>query len=176
MEGVSFESLRWLLLITITLHNLEEARWLPAWSQHAGRFQHPVSRWEFGVAVTGVTLLAYLIGVWSMAAGPHSIGTLLLCAYAAVMLLNAFVPHLAVTLLLQRYAPGLATGLLLNVPVCGLLIWHALASAYVSWGGLLLATVGLAALLLALIPRLFAVGRAFESRESRFWSKPGKRA
>jgi hypothetical protein len=124
-----------------------------------------VSRWEFGVAVTGVTLLAYLIGVWSMAAGPHSIGTLLLCAYAAVMLLNAFVPHLAATLLLQRSAPGLATGLLLNVPVCGLLIWHALASAYVSWGGLLLATVGLAALLLALIPRLFAVGRAFESRD-----------
>jgi hypothetical protein len=73
--------------------------------------------------------------------------TLLLYAYAAVMLLNAFVPHLVATLLLQRYAPGLATGLLLNVPVCGLLIWHALATAYVSWGGLLLATVGLSVLL-----------------------------
>jgi hypothetical protein len=30
------ERLLWMFPVAVTLHNLEEAVWLPAWSQHAG--------------------------------------------------------------------------------------------------------------------------------------------
>jgi hypothetical protein len=36
MSWISFENLYFLFLVAVTLHNLEEAVWLPDWSQQAG--------------------------------------------------------------------------------------------------------------------------------------------
>ena len=47
--------------LAITLHNLEEALWLPQWSQIGSAFQRPVSSNEFHFAVLIITALAYLI-------------------------------------------------------------------------------------------------------------------
>ncbi len=44
----------------ITLHNIEEAIWLPEWSQQSSKFQKPVTSNEFHFAVIVITMLAYL--------------------------------------------------------------------------------------------------------------------
>ena len=36
-QEMSFIEWRWLFLVAITLHNREEAIWLPAWSKQAGK-------------------------------------------------------------------------------------------------------------------------------------------
>ena len=46
--------------VAITLHNLEEAIWLPRWSQHSSQFQKPVTSSEFHFAVIMITILANL--------------------------------------------------------------------------------------------------------------------
>ena len=52
--------------LAITLHNLEEALWLPQWSQIGSAFQRPVSSNEFHFAVLIITALAYLISFHSL--------------------------------------------------------------------------------------------------------------
>ena len=47
--------------LAITLHNLEEALWLPQWSQIGSAFQRPVTSNEFYFTVLIITALAYLI-------------------------------------------------------------------------------------------------------------------
>ena len=38
MDSASFQHWQWLFPAAITVHNLEEAIWLPAWSRTAGRW------------------------------------------------------------------------------------------------------------------------------------------
>ena len=41
----------WLFPVAFTLHNIEEALWLPAFSKSAGKFQKPVNTFEYEFAV-----------------------------------------------------------------------------------------------------------------------------
>ena len=59
-DGMSFPLLSWLFAVAITIHNLEEALWLPGWSQSAGRWHHPVGAREFRFGVGVLTALAYI--------------------------------------------------------------------------------------------------------------------
>ena len=47
--------------LAITLHNLEEALWLPQWSQSGSSLQKPVTPNEFHFAVLIINGLAYLV-------------------------------------------------------------------------------------------------------------------
>jgi len=58
---MSFIAWQWLFPFAITLHNLEEAIWLPAWSKHAGKWHRPVSPSAFPFAVAVFTLLAFMV-------------------------------------------------------------------------------------------------------------------
>lgn len=57
MIGGLFRSI---FCFAITLHNIEEAIWLPEWSQQSSKFQKPVTSNEFHFAVIVITMLAYL--------------------------------------------------------------------------------------------------------------------
>lgn len=48
-----------LFCLAITLHNIEEAIWLPKWSQQASKYQKPVTPNEFRFAVIVITFFAY---------------------------------------------------------------------------------------------------------------------
>lgn len=155
---MGFAQLSWLFAVAITLHNLEEGIWLPAWSRTAGRWRQRTSAGVFRFAVIVLTLLAYIVAYIATSSGKNSIGAYLITGYALAMLLNVLLPHVLATLSLRRYAPGTATALLLNLPITVLLIRAALQEGYVHmaqfvWTGPLVAL----ALLLS-IPALFAVG------------------
>ena len=158
----TYEQYRWLFALALTLHNLEEAIWLPKWSQHAGRWHPKASKIQFRLAVLILTLLAYGIVLWSYWGGKGSLGDYLLSGYAFTMLLNAFFPHLIATIVLRRYAPGLITALGLNVPVMSMLLFRGLEERYVSLSAFMISGVVFTAVIVAIIPVLFRIGRYFE--------------
>ena len=107
-----------LFLLGFTLHNIEEAIWLPEWSKSAGSFHRKVSADEFLFAVIIVTALGYLFAFQYFVFGQTSrISKYLFTGFVLMMVLNTFFPHLIATIAAKKYAPGLITGLLLNVPL-----------------------------------------------------------
>ncbi|MDP3897471.1 MAG: HXXEE domain-containing protein [Mesorhizobium sp.] len=99
-----------ILAFAVTLHNIEEMIWLPG-------FRHPalpvLTPFQFRFAATAVAVLFWLLAAGLAAGVPLAP---VLTGFAAAMIVNALVPHLALTLVLRRYHPGLATGLLAVVP------------------------------------------------------------
>jgi len=155
---MQFVVLAQVFAVAVTIHNLEEAVFLPGWSRRAGRWHPRVGGGEFRFAVLVLTLAAYVC-VW-LAAMPSIVGTYLLCGYAFAMLVNVFIPHTFASLALRRYAPGTATALLLMLPSTGLLLRAALAEHRIEpWRLAWVGPAGIAVLLLSIRP-LFAIGRA----------------
>ncbi len=102
------EKVIWMFPIALTLHNLEESIWLPAWSQHAGFWESPVGPAEFRVAAALLAILAYGVAYWSIRAGKQAIGTYAMTGFVFAMLLN-MIYHVAATLGLHQYVPGVVT-------------------------------------------------------------------
>ncbi|MEW6670902.1 MAG: HXXEE domain-containing protein [Thermodesulfobacteriota bacterium] len=156
---MDFNLLVWLFAIAITVHNLEESIWLPRWSKSAGRWHHPVEPGEFRFAVAALTVFAYAAACLAFVGGRESAGAYLISGYALAMLINVVFPHLVATVALRRYAPGVATALVLNLPVTFFLLRQAIAEKYVRpdtfiWAGPLVVVC-----ILVSIPVLFALGR-----------------
>jgi len=114
--------------------------------------------------VAVLTALAFVVTLWSVTAGPGSVGAYLLAGYAVAMLLNVLVPHLLATVALRRYMPGLATALILNLPVTILLLQHALTEGYVTFPTVAYFGAFVSVALVAAIPVLFAVGEKLTNR------------
>lgn len=155
---MNFTTLSWLFAAAVTIHNLEEAIWLPRWAANAGRYHVPVSAKQFRFAVLALTLAAWGVVAWSSAGSV--VADYLVSGYALAMLVNVVFPHLAATFGLRRYAPGTATAVLFNLPVTALLLQQAFAEGRIEpntflWAGPLTAIV-----IAMLIPVLFAAGGA----------------
>lgn len=126
--------LLWLFFpMSVTLHNPEEALWLPRWSQHAARFHKPVEQDEFLFALTIVTALACLSTFVALAAPSLWLGRQVFFGFLGTMILNAFASHLAAAIVLRTYAPGLLTGLALLVPVNTTILFRAMAEGELLW-------------------------------------------
>jgi hypothetical protein len=155
---VGFAELKWLFPIAITLHNLEEAIWLPAWSNKAGKWHRPVAPSSFRFAVAVLTALAFIVTIWSAISGPERVGTYLLTGYALGMLLNVLLPHLIATIALRSYMPGLATAILLNLPITVLMLLSAFSERFVSFPTFAYYGILVCLGLVGSIPVLFIVG------------------
>jgi hypothetical protein len=66
---VGFTEWQWLFPVAITLHNLEEAVWLPAWSNRAGKWHRPVSPSAFRFAAAVLAALAFIVTFGSARGG-----------------------------------------------------------------------------------------------------------
>jgi len=156
---MKFETFRWLFPVAIIVHNLEEAIWLPGWSQDVGKWHPPVGRYEFWFAVAVLTALVYVLMALSIRNGKQSLATYLFVGYAFAMLLNVIMPHLLSSLFLHRYSPGLATALIINLPITALTWRLAMRDGFVSEKRCLLVSPGVSVVLLASVPGLFFLGR-----------------
>jgi hypothetical protein len=153
------EKLLWTFPVALTLHNLEEAVWLPAWSQHAGFWDSPVGPTEFRVAAALLAILAYAATYWSIRAAKESMETYVLAGFVFAMLLNVIF-HVAATVALRKYAPGVVSAVLINTPVMGYLLRRLFQEHWVTWPKALLAFIAIPLALLVLIPVLFWAGRS----------------
>jgi hypothetical protein len=132
------------LSAAITLHNFEE--WLTFGTYHEPfaalllqwgiRLPEP-SRSTMTVALVCATILPIAL-VWFSARGlPSRLKDAMLIGVAAVFLLNVLIPHLIAAFLIGGYAPGVITALLLNLPICTLVIRHMLRTASLRQAGIL---------------------------------------
>lgn len=159
MLSISFLQLQWLFPIIVTLHNLEEARWLPAWSEKAGKWHAKVGKQEFRFAVLVLTILAYVFTYLSWVSGPESIWTYVNCGYMLAMLLNVFLPHLLATIALRQYCPGTGTGVVLNLPVISGLLYLAFYENWITPEKFIFISLITVAVIVLSIPILFILGR-----------------
>ena len=105
-------------LLGFTLHNIEEALWLPKWSRYAKKYHKEVGEKEFRFALIVVTALGYLITLQQLILGPENVVSQdIFLGFVLVMACNAIFPHLMASIVLRKYAPGTLTGLLLNLPI-----------------------------------------------------------
>ena len=144
--------------LAITLHNLEEAIWLPEWSQIGHSIQQPVTSNEFFFAVITITALAYLITFLFIFSPEIKIIKWMFVGFLGAMIFNAFFPHLIATIIMNIYSPGLITGLILNVPINLIILYTLYKNHFVSIKEIILSTLIVGIILLTLIPVLFNIG------------------
>jgi hypothetical protein len=158
MIQIDFVLLSWLFAISVTVHNLEEAIWLPKWSVSAGRWHHPVEPAVFRFAVIILTIFAYISSILASTGEKQSVGAYLVTGYALAMLLNVIFPHLIATAALKKYAPGLTTALFLNLPITAGLLYHAVIEGYIDLKKFYFIGPVINIGILVSIPVLFAAG------------------
>jgi hypothetical protein len=152
---MSYRNLMWLFPIVVTLHNAEEAIWLPSWSKRAVFWHTPVTPGFFRIVVTVLTVLAFAVTWLSAESGKETVWTYLAFGYMVAVLANVLIPHVALTVALRSYMPGVATAVALNLPVLTLLVVLAIREEYVSGWKTAAYSVGVTGLLLASIQILF---------------------
>lgn len=159
---LDFRTLEWLFPIVVTLHNSEEAIWLPDWWKRSGIWHGRVTPRSFRFAAAVLTFLAYAVTWLSVVAGRQSVWTYLAFGCIAATLVNVLVPHLAATIAMRCYVPGVATAVLLNLPVLALLVVCALREGYVSGWKAAAFCAGVAGAVVVSILALFKLGKVLK--------------
>lgn len=159
MSEIGFVAIKLIFLLGFTLHNIEEAVWLPKWSHYAKKFHEPVGSCEFIFAALMVTIVGYFLTAIDIILGsPGSLINYVYLGFIGMMGVNVIFPHLLATIVLKRYAPGLLTGMLLNLPLSILIIyWHLKNGIKVIYLLSAIAIVGM--LVLFSLNYLFRIGR-----------------
>ncbi len=120
----------WLFCSLLVLHNGEEYLFAARLTDVvAGRISRlPLTRLRIALVI--VTLAGLALVPVKMAGMPAA--DPLLSGAALVMLANAVVPHLALTVLLRRYTAGVVSAVLLMAPGCALILQAAHAAGLAS--------------------------------------------
>ncbi|HNE04292.1 MAG TPA: HXXEE domain-containing protein [Anaerolineales bacterium] len=149
----------WLFFpIAITLHNLEEAIWLPAWTKYAKQFHKPMEANVFYFAVIFVTILAYLSTFLAVAFPSSWLWKYIFHGFLGAMILNTIFPHLVSTIILRRYSPGLVTGLFLLVPINSITLYQSVIFGHVKLSELMISILIVSVVLLSFLPLFFKIG------------------
>ena len=155
MQSVSL----WLFFpIAITLHNLEEAIWLPAWTKHAKQFHKPIEANVFYFAVIFVTILAYLSTFLAVAFPSSWLWKYIFHGFLGAMILNTFFPHLVSTIILRRYSPGLVTGLFLLLPINSIILYQSVMLGHIKLTDLMISILIVSLALLSFLLFFFKIG------------------
>src|ERR1700676_402645 len=108
--NMSFQKQQWLFPIAVTLHNSEEALWLPAWwVRHAKEVPVHPGAGAFRFAVAVLTLAAFVVTYLSERKGKETVWAYLMFGYIVAMLANVFIPHIPASLVFRSYTPGVVT-------------------------------------------------------------------
>lgn len=113
---LSFRRLLWGVPLCVAAHNLEEARRVGEFAGLTRRVNPWITLGERQFLVLAALMTLAVVALASRAAaGDERCATLLLWVQAGLFV-NAFVPHLLLSVRLRRYTPGVATAALLNIP------------------------------------------------------------
>lgn len=118
--------------VGVTLHNLEEAVYLPAWLRSNVTLFFEPNRKIYWVMTSLVSVVIWvpIVGICLSPDGSRFQGVL--SGFALVMAINAVLPHFAWSLLKHSYSPGTATGILFNLPLGAQLIREQMSTATAS--------------------------------------------
>ncbi len=152
----------WLFPVALTIHNIEEAIYLPEWSKSAGKYHKQVGAFEFRLALIIITALAVIITYLLYKNPKQSFVCYLHFGYNFGMFINVFFPHLAGTIVLRKYASGLLTGIIFLVPVTGYILFYGYNNGYYQFPMFWYITIPFAAAMVGLLPVLFKTGRLIQ--------------
>ncbi len=155
-------ALYWLFALAFTVHSIEEGLFLPAYTASEARLAGRVTPFALRFALVILTACLYVIA--GFAAAGSLLAVNILAGFAIVMMVNAMVPHLTLTLVFRRYAPGTGTAICLVVPLSVLLIVSGFATGALTPHGLLATALAVFVTLLVVIPLLFWAGHVAERR------------
>jgi hypothetical protein len=113
----------WLFPLAVSLHNLEEAIWMPVfWRSHGW---HAVNPAGFRTLAFALALLAFVVtyGAYKQ----NKLAIYFFAGFGMVMLLNALW-HIGVTLYLRAYSPGVVTAVVVVLPITSYLLARLLRS------------------------------------------------
>ncbi len=161
LDQIKYSRVIWLLAVAETLHNLEEAIWLPEWSQTVGYWHPSVTAFQFRFAAVIITLVFYGV-IYYYSIYRSDLSKYLIAGTLVLILLNVFIPHLLATIALGRYAPGVITGVILNVPIPIYLLRRGLAEGEFKFNTLTIGSIILAITIIPLIIVLFITGSLLE--------------
>jgi len=123
----SFKRVRWSFPVAVTLHNLEEAIWLPGWAaRHNVHVPWPVAPAQFRFVLIVLTLAAWVVTWFSVRFVRRRVWVYLFVGYTFLVFLNVWVPHVPASIVFRAYTPGVVTAVLLNLPVTGILLMRVL--------------------------------------------------
>jgi hypothetical protein len=158
---MSFQKLQWLFPVAVSLHNSEEAIWMPGWaSQHHIRLPFALPQaGQIRFALIVLTIAAFAVTYLSQRKGKQSFWAYLTFGSIVAVLVNVFVPHVPATLVYRTYTPGVVTAVLVNLPLMSLLVFIAVRQRWVSGGKAMASAIAIPLAIAGAIPILFLIGR-----------------
>jgi hypothetical protein len=155
---MTFRSLQLLFPVLVGLHNAEEAILLPRWRHRSGPWFRGTTPGTLRFALAVFTALAIGVTVLSAIAGGRTLWANITFGYIVAVVINALVPHIAVSIAKRTLMPGVVTAAALNLPVLSFIAVLAIRQGYVSPHDALVFSVVVGILLLLMIPVLFKLG------------------
>lgn len=134
--------------IGVTLHNLEEAVYLPKWFRSHVKLLFEPDQRIYWVLTSLVSVVVWVPIVGVCVAPESTRFQTALSGFALLMVINVVVPHLALSVMRHSYSPGTGTAILFNLPL-GLLLIREQMSAVATSHAYLWRDAVLYALLLA---------------------------
>lgn len=117
LNSLPFERLLWLVPFLLAIHNLEEAPFVEDWSKRLPiKLPFSITTRQFVIAVVFITIAGFLVTYVALQYLSAQSGYLIVLGIQAIMLFNAFVPHIATTIRFRLYSPGVVTAILLILP------------------------------------------------------------
>lgn len=127
LDQLSLPEVLWLVPVLLAIHNVEDALLIARRLENAKLpIRLPLRAPQFVVTFFAAT--ESQSGYWFFA----------VVAIQAIMFLNAFLPHIAVTFSFRRYQPGVVTTILFNIPFSLYFFRRVISSGSFSRSGLLL--------------------------------------
>ena len=163
LNSIPFDRLLWLVPVFLAIHNIEEA---PLIARRYKRLpiKHPltISTRQFVIAVTLIMIAGFVLTYFGLEYLANQTGYLIILGMQAILLFNAFVPHIAATIRFRRYSPGVITAVLLMLPFSFYLFPRAFEENILSWKQLWI-MLGIAPFAVAIIAFVaMQIGKVFD--------------
>ena len=163
LSSIPFDRLLWLVPIFLTIHNLEEAPFMETWYKRLPmKLPLTITTRQFVIAVTLITIAGFVLTYLGVEYLANQTGYLLVLGMQAILLFNAFVPHLATTIRFRMYSPGAITAVLILLPFSFYLFRRAFEENILTWSQfwIMLGTSPFAVAIIAMIS--LQIGKVFD--------------
>lgn len=134
LDSIPLSHLLWLVPTFLAIHNIEEAPGMERWSRRLPlKLPFTITTRQFIIAVTLLTLAGFVVTYFGVEIVASQTGYLIVLGIQAIMLFNAFVPHIAATIRFRIYSPGILTAVLITLPFSFYLFRRAFDESILNW-------------------------------------------
>ncbi|WP_368652773.1 HXXEE domain-containing protein [Ornithinibacillus sp. 4-3] len=143
-----------LFCLSITIHNKEEALFLPAWT--ISNSPITISSTTFLITVTIITIIGYGTAIYYVFQ-PGATIKYIFIGYVGAMWINAFLPHILFSLLSLSYMPGTISAVLILIPIHTYIIGKFIYVDKIPFNKIIYASTTCGGVLICLIAFLFFI-------------------